>query len=222
MTQNNKYANGKIYQIIDNAYTKCYIGSTCQHLSSRMGAHRRDYKRYLLGNFNLTTSFLLFQEFGLENCKIELIEEYPCKNKEELLKKEGFYIKLTNCVNKAIAGRTKKEWTDNNKDKIKEWMKEYAEQNKEKILERSRQWKQIHKDEIREHYKQNKEKYNQQSKDYRAKNQDKIKEYKHQVIVCDLCGSQTTRHSKHAHQKTKKCIKLYKDSITSASTWLYG
>ena len=28
MTQNNKYANGKIYKITDNAYTKCYIGST--------------------------------------------------------------------------------------------------------------------------------------------------------------------------------------------------
>ena len=84
MTQNNKYSNGKIYKITDNAYTKCYIGSTIQPLSSRMGGHRREYKRYLLGNFTLITSFLLFQEFGKENCKIEIIEEYPCENLEQL------------------------------------------------------------------------------------------------------------------------------------------
>ena len=93
MTQNNKHANGKIYRITDNAYTKCYVGSTIQPLSSRMGGHRREYKRYLLGTFNLITSFLLFQEFGIENCKIELIEEYPCENLEQLLQKEGEYIK---------------------------------------------------------------------------------------------------------------------------------
>ena len=89
MTQNNKYANGKIYKITDNAYTKCYIGSTVQSLSSRMGGHRRSYNRYLNGKYDLNTSFTLFQEFGIENCKIELIEEYSCENLEQLLKKEG-------------------------------------------------------------------------------------------------------------------------------------
>ena len=91
MTQNNKYANGKIYKITDNAYTKCYIGSTIQPLSSRIGGHRRDYKRYLDGKRNFITSFALFEEFGVENCKIELMEEYPCEKGQspKLLYKEA-------------------------------------------------------------------------------------------------------------------------------------
>ena len=31
----------------------------------------------------------IFNEFGIENCKIELIENYPCQSKEELFKREG-------------------------------------------------------------------------------------------------------------------------------------
>ena len=33
----------------------------------------------------------LFAEFGYENCKIELIELYPCNSKAELHAREGFY-----------------------------------------------------------------------------------------------------------------------------------
>jgi hypothetical protein len=59
-------------------------------------------------------------EFGIENCKIELIENYPCNSKEELLKREGWYIKVTECVNKMVAGRTKQEWKQDNPEKAKE------------------------------------------------------------------------------------------------------
>ena len=38
------YQNGKIYKIWDNAYTKCYIGSTVETLASRMTKHRDKYK----------------------------------------------------------------------------------------------------------------------------------------------------------------------------------
>ena len=133
MTQNNKYANGKIYKITDNAYTKCYIGSTIQPLSSRMGGHRRKYKSYLDGKIHLTTSFLLFEEFGIDNCKIELIEECPCENLEQLLKKEGKYIRSIDCVNKCVIGRTIKEWLEDNKEKLKEKSKAYCKVNAAEI-----------------------------------------------------------------------------------------
>ena len=45
MENQNKYHNGKIYQIVDIAYTKCYIGSTTEELSMRMARHRSDFKR---------------------------------------------------------------------------------------------------------------------------------------------------------------------------------
>ena len=38
------------------------------------------------------------EEYGLDNCKIELIEKFPCSNIEELRRREGYYIKEFDCV----------------------------------------------------------------------------------------------------------------------------
>ena len=54
-----------------------------------------------------------FDEFGLENCKLVLIAEYPCQNREQLEKKEGGYIESgKNGLKKCIAGRIRKEYSD--------------------------------------------------------------------------------------------------------------
>ena len=39
---NNKYKNGKIYMVVDLAFTHKYIGSTTVGLSSRMAQHRKN------------------------------------------------------------------------------------------------------------------------------------------------------------------------------------
>ena len=62
MDINNKYHNGKIYQITDIGYNKYYIGSTTEELSQRMARHRRGYKSFLNGNKNFIRSFDLFNE----------------------------------------------------------------------------------------------------------------------------------------------------------------
>ena len=116
----NKYHNGKIYQITDIAYTKCYIGSTTEGLSLRMTRHRAGYKTFLNSGKKLISSFKLFNEYGIENCKIELIEYFKCDSLAELRKREGEVIKNTECVNKLVAGRTQKEYHDANKEKIYE------------------------------------------------------------------------------------------------------
>jgi hypothetical protein len=54
-------------------------------------------------------SFDLFEEYGTENCTIELIEAKTCTSKNESAKLEGEYIKQLQCVDKNIAGRTEKE-----------------------------------------------------------------------------------------------------------------
>ena len=105
----NKYHNGKIYKITDIAYNKCYIGSTCEELSQRMARHRAKYKHFLKGGEVLNTrSFDLFNEYGVENCKIELIQYFKCDTLQELRRREGEHIKNTECVNKRVEGRTKK------------------------------------------------------------------------------------------------------------------
>ena len=198
----NKYHNSKIYQITDIAYTKCYIGSTTESLSLRMARHRHHYKQFLKNNKNFISSYELFKEYGVENCKIELIEYYKCDTSAELRKREGEHIKNNDCINKRVEGRTGKEYKqdnkdkireyreqnkdklkeygieyrENNKDKINEWHKENREKHKEKIFEQQKKYREKHKDKIKEYREQNKDKINERMKEYREKNKDKINE----------------------------------------------
>ena len=111
------YNNGKIYRISsydDNSLV--YIGSTTKQLSQRMGQHRISYKYYKIGKCGKISSFDVFDAQGIENCYIELIENYPCNNKDELNKQEGIHIRKNICVNKNIAGRTLAEYYAETKD----------------------------------------------------------------------------------------------------------
>ena len=69
------YDNSKIYKIWSTAGDKIYIGSTTKkYLSQRMDNHRSGYKLWKNDKHYLTTSYHLFEEYGLDNCFIELLE----------------------------------------------------------------------------------------------------------------------------------------------------
>ena len=193
------YKNGKIYKITDNAYTKMYIGSTTQPLSKRFSKHKIDYKHWQEGKQRKVTSFDIFDEFGIENCKIELIEEFECENKNQLERKEGEHIKNNECVNKYVAGRTPKQYKEDNKDKIKEYLKEYNEANKDKIKEKNKEYNEANKDKIKEYRKEYNEANKDKIKEYREVNKDKIK----QIINCE-CGLSFQKDNKARHIKSKK------------------
>ena len=110
------YQNGKIYCIRSHQSDQIYIGSTTQPLSARFRNHRAEYRHYLKGKRNRTSSFDIIKH---TDAYIELIELYPCNCKEELLRQEGKFIRKMDCVNKLVAGRTKREYAIDNKTKIK-------------------------------------------------------------------------------------------------------
>lgn len=101
------YQTSKIYKIWSPSHPgEIYIGSTTQRLVKRIGEHRRKYRLHLKGKYRYTTSFKIM-EYG--DAKIELIENVECKDKEELVAREGYYIRTLDCVNKVIPDRTEKE-----------------------------------------------------------------------------------------------------------------
>ena len=139
------YSKSKIYKLTTiHDDELVYYGSTVNPLYKRKGVHKDHFKT----GKNIT-SCQLFQ-LGIDDVEITLVENVNCINKEELHKRERFYIDNNNCVNKVIPGRTKKERYDDNKDKIlerqkkyykelyKEKQKEYYEDNKLKILEKKK------------------------------------------------------------------------------------
>ena len=120
------YSNSKIYKIepiVEHEEGEIYVGSTTKkYLSQRMDKHRSDYKRWKDKKFNKLTVFDIFDKYGIDNCKIYLLESVNTNSKDELTSREGHYIRTLKCVNRCIAGRTKKEcdkqYRKDNKDKI--------------------------------------------------------------------------------------------------------
>ena len=112
------YQKAKIYRIVnDTIPDMVYYGSTCQNLSTRMAGHRCYAKRININN----SSKQLFQT---GNPVIVLVENFPCKSKEELLMRERFYIENNSCVNKQVPGRSDAEYREDHKEKISKWKKE--------------------------------------------------------------------------------------------------
>ena len=151
------YQKGKIYKIWDSNFTKCYIGSTIEELSQRMAKHRTKYKLYLNNKYPYTTSFGLFKEFGLDDCKIELLELYPCNSRAELEAREGHYIRSEECVNRTHIGRTNKEYYWENIEYFKERGKAWREQNKEYKNTTDRKYREENKEAITAKLKEKKQ-----------------------------------------------------------------
>ena len=142
------YQQGKIYKIWNVGYDRCYIGSTTETLSSRMSNHRSHYRIWLKHNKGHCRVYDLFNEFGLENCKIELLETYPCNNRSELEAREGHHQRENECVNKNKSGGMTminnadyaKQYRENNREHISELKKKRYEATKEAIAEKQKQY----------------------------------------------------------------------------------
>jgi hypothetical protein len=86
--------NSKIYQVRNNVNDDIYIGSTCQKLCKRMALYRQ---------YSTSHDGLLYDEMrrlGKEQFYIELIEDYPCENNEQLTAMTHFYIRERSTLNK--------------------------------------------------------------------------------------------------------------------------
>jgi hypothetical protein len=157
----NRYVNGKIYEIVCTSDEK-YIGSTISTLPVRFSSHKSEFKRWKEGKIGNVTVFEIFNKYGIDNCTIKLIEEFPCNSKKELERREGEIIRLSkNSVNKLVAGRSQeeyhqanlekrrianKQWRDNNPEKDKaRWTNYYIENSDKK-----REYAKIHGKEYRE------------------------------------------------------------------------
>ena len=106
----NRFSQGKIYVLICLLTGLRYIGSTTQlYLSSRRSSHWNCYRLYLEGAYPYYSAF---EVLSGESFVIQLLENFPCNNINELRARERFYIETTECVNKNTPGRSKHEWNN--------------------------------------------------------------------------------------------------------------
>ena len=210
------YSKGKIYKILNNIDDEIYIGSTIKTLSQRMACHRGHVKSRQ--HLPLYKSMV---ELGVEHFYIELIENCPCNDVYELRAREGHFIREIGTLNKLIAGRTQKQYKEDNYDKIKQYMednkehrnelsKKHYETNKEKYHQWYLKYYEEHKEQYKEYDKQyrenNKEHIKENKKQYYENNKEHIQQHRHENITCNICGCQVIRQGMARHQKTNKCI----------------
>jgi len=159
------YNNGKIYIIKCNITGETYYGSTTKNLSERLANHISK---------PICKSKQIIDRGDYD---IILIKNYPCETRKELVREEGVFIKSNECVNKQVAGRTRKEYRDENKEQIQEYMKEWRGENKEKIAEQRKKYREDNKEKIKKYYNENKEKIAERDKKYYNEKKEKIKKY---------------------------------------------
>jgi hypothetical protein len=130
--ENNRYSDGKIYRIYSPSLPEAgvYIGSSINTLKKRLSGHKSDYKRYLRGEFRYVSSFKIMQ---YTDAKIKVVELYPCQNKLELHQREGYWIKNKHAINKQQAGRTSRQYREDNVEQITQQKQLYYEKNKKEI-----------------------------------------------------------------------------------------
>jgi hypothetical protein len=186
------YNNGKVYMIqpiMEHEEGEIYIGSTTKkYLSQRIDNHRSKYKCWKNGKATKVMCFELFNKYGIENCQILLIENVHANSKDELVSREGYYIRNMKCLNKVIPDRSKTEYNKDNQDKIKL----YRKNNKDKTKLYNSEYRKNNQATLKE----NKHKYY-------VNNKEKINEKRNKKFFCQ-CGGHYTVRNKAEHCKTFK------------------
>jgi len=195
------YSKGKIYKIVvdtDKEY-KPYVGSTIEELCRRFSGHLGSYRNWKNGRKKLSSCYDLFDKFGIENCKIILLEEYPCDSKMKLLMKEREWFDKIECCNRCRPKRTEEELKNENKENYQRrlelnpnYNQEHYQKHKEQIIKQHKIYREA-----------NKELISEKQKEWYQKNKNKIAEQHKETFTCD-CGSISTIGNKSRHERSLK------------------
>lgn len=236
------YSKGKIYRIKSIEGDAEYIGSTTRELKLRYDNHKSAFGLFLKGSS--TKYCYSYEVLKYDDHVVELIEEYPCDTKKLLREREGYYIRISKTeginVGQHIAGRSIREWIDDNyglqsekwrqyrekhKDEISVKNKSYREKNKTEINKKRKIYRETHKDDIREkdrkYREKNREKILQQHKDYYTKNKVKILEQQsvfrkdHAEEIKEYQANYREQNKDTLSEKKKEYRELHKDEINA-------
>ena len=210
MSQN--FKNGKIYKITNNINNEIYVGSTCDILRKRFNKHIMNTRNESNKHRPL---YKLMNELGPDLFRIDLIEDYPCDDKQALRQREGYWIRQIGTLNIRIECRKNNEWREENKVKLNEYNKLYYKENIEKIKEYDKKHYDENKESILERCKEYRETYkeiiNEKKKTFRKMHAEEIKEYKKIQVTC-ICGACIKKGNLWEHKKSKKHLEFLENS----------
>ena len=163
---------GIVYKLSSSAGT--YIGSTKGNLEKRFKHHIHQ-----ANNPKQIRKCTSSKIINGDNLTIELIED--CDD-AILLEREKYWILITDCVNKVVPNRSRKEHYAAKKERFQLQSREWYHNNKDKV------------NEIRnKKYQENKDNINQKRRETR----------KNDLVEC-ICGSSFRKSNKWKHEQSMK------------------
>jgi hypothetical protein len=183
------YSLWKIYKITSPLTDSIYIGSTCvPKLSHRLREHVSQRREWQNGNQRKYLASFAILELG--NYNIELIEKYPCTDKDELRAREQHYIRENKqiCCNLRPAFLTPEETLARKKAGVEAWRLAHPEKIKMQNTK---------------YYQKNAETLKVYQKEYAKNNPEKIKARTNKKNLC-ICGGHYTSVNKTKHERTVK------------------
>ena len=209
---NNKPFNAIVYKI------KCKLPEMkCCYIGSTINIQRRSYEHKTASRSPRKKSYNLPLYQAVRNSPnewndwyIQILAEVRVCSYKELRAIERVYIENTeNIFNHVIPNRTKEEYYENNKEKIRERKRRYHYKNRTEIL-KSR----------KKNYQENKEKIKAQVLQHYRANRNKILEVKRSEKREWFYGAITSRGSNiYKHLKTKlhyHCMKQFTKDLLQA------
>jgi hypothetical protein len=156
------YSKAVIYKIYNiDEPEKFYVGSTANSIWRRLYTHKVQSK------ISKAFFYTEINRLGWDKFNIEVIENFPCNNKQELFAEEERIRSETN----AYYNTNRAYLTE---EQRKEWIKEYDKKRKDYFKN--------YRDEHKEHYKNYRDEHKEETKEYdkryRDENKEKIKKRK--------------------------------------------
>ena len=190
-----------IYKIVcDDLPDYVYVGSTT-NFTNRKCTHKTSCNNINCKGYNYKIYSTIRDNGGWDNWRIVIInecEEGLTKTQAHIIEEE-FRVKLNGNLNMVKAYRSDeeekeydKEYRENHKNEITEYMKEWYVKNKDIVLDRNKKYRENNKNELSE-----------KAKEYHEKNKDVIEEKMKEKITC-VCGSIFRKDALSRHIKNNK------------------
>ena len=169
------YSKGKIYKIFNiDEPEKFYVGSTTMKLWHRLGGHKSLCKK---------SNRFFYQEVKKlcwDKFKIELIENFPCNNRQELFAQEEKVRSQTNAYynmcrafvseeqRKSVRAEYAKKYQKGHKKEIAKYKAQYDKIHREQIAQRKARYQQTHKEQIAQRKARYRQNHKEQIAEYQA------------------------------------------------------
>ena len=199
------YDKTHFYKLVckDLSITDCYVGHTTEW-TKRKSDHKLRCSKPNNRCYNLPVYKFMRENGGWENWEMIWIKTLKCENAMEARSEERKYKEELNAtLNGNVPSRTREEYREANKDRIKE----YRDAHKEETKEYMKEYQQCNKDKLKQYHKdyreENRDKLLEGKKQYYQSKKQEILKQGEQIVNC-ICGASHRKDGILRHSKSKK------------------